>query len=95
MAICNILLRVGKLYGHLVHFVFIWGIFPVLLSSTKKNLATLIGGVRVMAPSRIYIELVGARFESHQGFLSIYFSKVRTMSMHTYYVGYANSTAMY
>jgi hypothetical protein len=27
----------------LVHFVFIWYIFPVLVSCTKKNLATLVG----------------------------------------------------
>jgi hypothetical protein len=29
-------------YDHLVHFVFIWYIFPVLVSCTSKNLATLI-----------------------------------------------------
>jgi hypothetical protein len=28
-------------YDHLVHFVFIWYIFPALVSCTKKNLATL------------------------------------------------------
>jgi hypothetical protein len=33
--------RFGIFYDHLVHFVFIWCIFPVLVSSTKKNLATL------------------------------------------------------
>jgi hypothetical protein len=29
------------IYDHLVHFVFIWYIFPVLVSCKKKNLATL------------------------------------------------------
>jgi hypothetical protein len=33
--------RLGIFYDHLVHFVFIWYIFPFLVSSTKKNLATL------------------------------------------------------
>jgi hypothetical protein len=28
-------------YDHLVHFVFVWYIFPVLVSCTSKNLATL------------------------------------------------------
>jgi hypothetical protein len=41
MAIGNILQRFGILYDHLVHFVFIWYIFPVLVSCTMKNLATL------------------------------------------------------
>jgi hypothetical protein len=43
MAIWNILRPFGKFYDHLVHFVFIWYIFPVLVSCTKKNLATLVG----------------------------------------------------
>jgi hypothetical protein len=34
----------GKLYDHLVNFVLIWYIFPVLVSRTKKNLATLGSG---------------------------------------------------
>jgi hypothetical protein len=42
MAICNISWIFGTFYGHLVHFVFTWYIFPVLLSCTKKNLATLL-----------------------------------------------------
>jgi hypothetical protein len=37
----NILLTFGKFYDHLVHFVLIWYIFPVLVSHTKKNMATL------------------------------------------------------
>jgi hypothetical protein len=32
----------GIFYDHLVNFVFIWYIFPVLVSCTKKNLATLL-----------------------------------------------------
>jgi hypothetical protein len=39
--IWNILETFGIFYDHLVHFVFIWYIFPVLVSFTKKNLATL------------------------------------------------------
>jgi hypothetical protein len=41
MAIWNILWAYVILNDHLVHFVFIWYIFPVLVSCTKKNLATL------------------------------------------------------
>jgi hypothetical protein len=41
MAIWNILQTFGIFYDHLVHFMFIWDIFPVLVSCTKKNLATM------------------------------------------------------
>jgi hypothetical protein len=41
MAIWNILRTFGIFYGQLVHFVFIWYIFPVLVSWNNKNLATL------------------------------------------------------
>jgi hypothetical protein len=41
MAIWNILQTFGIFYDHLVHFVFIWYIFPVWVSCTKKNLANL------------------------------------------------------
>jgi hypothetical protein len=41
MAIWYILHPFGIFYDHLVHFVIIWYIFPVLVSCTKKNLATL------------------------------------------------------
>jgi hypothetical protein len=37
----NILLTFGIFYDHLVYFVFIGFIFPVLISCTEKNLATL------------------------------------------------------
>jgi hypothetical protein len=40
MSICNILWTLGKFYDHLVHFVLIWYIFPVLVSRTKKNIST-------------------------------------------------------
>jgi hypothetical protein len=39
--IWNILRIFGIFYDHLVHFVFIWYIFPVLVSCTQENLATL------------------------------------------------------
>jgi hypothetical protein len=42
MAILNILRTSGIFYNHLVHFTFIWYIFPVLVPCTKKNLATLV-----------------------------------------------------
>jgi hypothetical protein len=42
MAICNILRTFGVFYDHLVHIVLIWYIFPVLVSRTNKNLATLV-----------------------------------------------------
>jgi hypothetical protein len=41
MTIWKIVKILGLIYDHLVHFVFIWDIFPVLLSFNKKNLATL------------------------------------------------------
>jgi hypothetical protein len=41
-AIWNILGALGIFYDHLVQFVFIWYIFPVLVSWTNKNLATLV-----------------------------------------------------
>jgi hypothetical protein len=41
MVIWNILQTFGIFYDHLVHFVFIWYIFPVWVIFTKKNLATL------------------------------------------------------
>jgi hypothetical protein len=34
---------VGLFCGRLVHFMFIWYIFPVLVCCTKKNLAALAG----------------------------------------------------
>jgi hypothetical protein len=42
MAIWNVLWIYGILCDQLFHFVFIWYIFPVLVSRTKKNLATLL-----------------------------------------------------
>jgi hypothetical protein len=41
MAMRNILRPFGIFYHHLGHFVFIWYIFSVLVSRTKKNLASL------------------------------------------------------
>jgi hypothetical protein len=41
MVIWNILRTFGKFYDHWVQLVMIWHIFPVLVSRTKKNLATL------------------------------------------------------
>jgi hypothetical protein len=32
----------GLFYGHLVYFMVIWHIFPVLVGCTKINLATLV-----------------------------------------------------
>jgi hypothetical protein len=46
--------HLGYIYDHSVHFVFIWYIFPVLVSCIKKSLATLLrtGTNRVMADSK-------------------------------------------
>jgi hypothetical protein len=41
MSICNTLRTLGIFHEHLVHSVFIWYIFLVLVSCAKKNLATL------------------------------------------------------
>jgi hypothetical protein len=35
----------GTFCGHLVYFVVIWYIPPVLVCCSKKNLATLVGGL--------------------------------------------------
>jgi hypothetical protein len=43
MVIWNILRAFGMVNYCLVHFMFIWYIFPVLVSCTKKNLASLVG----------------------------------------------------
>jgi hypothetical protein len=50
MAIWNIVRTFGKFYVHLVHFVFIWYIFPVLVTWTNKNLATLFAPTEKFAP---------------------------------------------
>jgi hypothetical protein len=42
MAFWNILQTFGIFNDHLVHFVFIWNISPVLVYCAKKNLATLL-----------------------------------------------------
>jgi hypothetical protein len=38
----------GIFYGHLEHFVFIWYIFPFLVCSTEKNLATMIRLLKIL-----------------------------------------------
>jgi hypothetical protein len=43
MDVWNILRTFGKIYDKLVHLVLIRNTFPVLVSRTKKNLATLQG----------------------------------------------------
>jgi hypothetical protein len=42
MTIGSVLRLFGIFCVHLVHFVFVWYIFPVWASCTKKNLATLL-----------------------------------------------------
>jgi hypothetical protein len=57
MAIWNIIQTFGKIYDHLAHFVFIWYIFPVLVSFTKKNLATLKPMKGADAPRRVFFSI--------------------------------------
>jgi hypothetical protein len=52
MSIANILQTFEIFYDHLVHFVFIWYIFPVWVSCTKKNLATPVCGNLIFQPFR-------------------------------------------
>jgi hypothetical protein len=52
MAIWNILWIFGVFFDHSVYFVLIWCIFPVLVSCTKKNLATLHAGKLFQGPLR-------------------------------------------
>jgi hypothetical protein len=59
MSIWNILWTFGKFYDHSVHFVFIWYIFPVLVSCTMKNLATLVG--RNSAPTQRALDFFSRR----------------------------------
>jgi hypothetical protein len=54
MAISNMLWTFGIFYAHLVHLVLIWDIFPVLVSWTKKNLATLLAKSFPGRPSCYY-----------------------------------------
>jgi hypothetical protein len=42
MAIWSILRPFGIFCDHLVHFIVIWLIFPVLVSCSRKNLAALV-----------------------------------------------------
>jgi hypothetical protein len=53
----NILRTFGIFYGHLVHFVLIWYIFPFWVSWTKKNLATLALRPRI-SRSQSYVFLI-------------------------------------
>jgi hypothetical protein len=53
MAIWNILMRFGKVYGHLVHFVFIWYIFPVsgtMYQVKSGNPALFYVNISIMPP---------------------------------------------
>jgi hypothetical protein len=52
MTIWSILQSFGIFYDHLVHFVFMWYIFPVLVSCTKENLATLFAKIICITLSR-------------------------------------------
>jgi hypothetical protein len=52
MAILSILQSNVIFYGHLVHFVVIWYIIPILVYCTEKNLATLLNGHRAHLKNR-------------------------------------------
>jgi hypothetical protein len=74
MAIWSILLPFGIVCGHLVYFVAIWYIlrsfgmiFPILVSCTKKNLATLErrGGVVGCGVCRAATNTLHATFNPH------------------------------
>jgi hypothetical protein len=63
MPIWNILQIFVIFYNHLVHFMFIWYIFPVFVSCTKKNLATqLASGGMFDRSARFIFALVGQNF---------------------------------
>jgi hypothetical protein len=60
VAVGNILHTIGIFYDHLVQFViirYVGTFFPVLVSCTKKNLATLV-------PSLQLLELLYCRFNN-------------------------------
>jgi hypothetical protein len=63
MSTWNIYWRFGILYDHLVHFEFIWHIFPVLVSRAKKNLATLVVTGNVQTKTRSFAQDVKKLFE--------------------------------
>jgi hypothetical protein len=54
MAFRKIIRALGILYGHWVHFVFIWYIYTVLVWSTKENLATLLKTVLLHAHKKAF-----------------------------------------
>jgi hypothetical protein len=56
MAFWNILRTFGISYNHLVHFVFICYIFPVLVSCTNKNLATLNSTLPTTSMTHFFLE---------------------------------------
>jgi hypothetical protein len=47
LSISSNLLSYGLLYCHLVYFIAIWYIFPILVCCAKKNLATLNASTRI------------------------------------------------
>jgi hypothetical protein len=57
-------MEIWDIFGHLVHFVHIWYIFPGLVSCTKKNLETLVVAVNSkvvgLAPAVAYLSLKNA-----------------------------------
>jgi hypothetical protein len=60
----NILQTFGIFYDRLVHFLFFWYMFPVLVSCTKKNMATLVGPTFVLNPFQSVLEFVTQRCSS-------------------------------
>jgi hypothetical protein len=70
MAIWNTLRIFGIFCDYSVHFVFIWYIFPVWVSCTKKNLATLLStSVIFSSPesSPVYLQKIKFQFVSVVG----------------------------
>jgi hypothetical protein len=63
---------VGRFYGHLIYFVALWYIFPVLVCCTKKNLATL-------QTTRTFARIVAAIKSGHVGvrLLTRHLTKIR------------------
>jgi hypothetical protein len=61
MTIWSILRPLKIFYGHLVHFLLIWYIFPILVSCTKNNLATL-ETIRMIAAGFVVIWYISPPF---------------------------------
>jgi hypothetical protein len=73
IAIWNILQAFGIFYDHLVHFVSIWYILPVLVSCTDEKSGNP-GGVTCIEWSRCYAKIFASFKKNFRGYANIFAS---------------------